>query len=65
MKNIVQFIQHFFLILFYLTLQYCICFDIYQNESATGIHVFQHLCETTFVITITSDYYNFEYIFIF
>ena len=30
----------FFLILFYLTLQYCICFAIYQNESATGIHVF-------------------------
>ena len=30
----------FFLILFYLTLQYCIGFAIYQNESATGIHVF-------------------------
>jgi len=29
-----------FLILFYLTLQYCIGFAIYQNESATGIHVF-------------------------
>ena len=29
---------HFFLILFYLTLQYCIGFAIYQNESATGIH---------------------------
>ena len=29
------------LILFYcLTLQYCIGFAIYQNESATGIHVF-------------------------
>ena len=26
----------FFLILFYLTLQYCIGFAIYQNESATG-----------------------------
>ena len=25
---------------FYLTLQYCIGFAIYQNESATGIHVF-------------------------
>ena len=25
--------------LFYLTLQYCIGFAIYQNESATGIHV--------------------------
>ena len=30
----------FFLILFYLTLQYCIGFAMYQNESATGIHVF-------------------------
>ena len=31
----------FNLILFYfLTLQYCIGFAIYQNESATGIHVF-------------------------
>ena len=31
----------FFIILFYfLTLQYCIGFAIYQNESATGIHVF-------------------------
>ena len=29
----------FFLILFYLTLQYCIGFAIYQNESTTlGIH---------------------------
>ena len=34
----------FFLILFYfLTLQYCIGFAIYQNESATGIHVFPTL----------------------
>ena len=32
---------YFFLILFYfLTLQYCIGFAIYQNESATGIHMF-------------------------
>ena len=31
---------YFFLILFNLTLQYCIGFAIYQNESATGIHVF-------------------------
>ena len=31
----------FFLILFYfLPLQYCIGFAIYQNESTTGIHVF-------------------------
>ena len=30
----------FFKILFYLTLQYCIGFAIYRNESATGIHVF-------------------------
>ena len=35
---------HFFFFLFffkfYLTLQYCIGFAMYQNESATGIHVF-------------------------
>ena len=32
---------YFFLILFYfLTLQYCIGFAIYQNESATGVHMF-------------------------
>ena len=36
-----QCILFFFLILFYfLTLQYCIGFAIYQHESATGIHVF-------------------------
>ena len=34
------FINAFFLILFYLTLKYCIGFAIYQNESVTGIHVF-------------------------
>ena len=35
------FFTNFFKILFYfLTLQYCIGFAIYQNESATGIHVF-------------------------
>ena len=36
-----HFLFFFFLIFFYfLTLQYCIGFAIYQNESATGIHVF-------------------------
>ena len=30
----------FFFYFFFLTLQYCIGFAIYQNESATGIHVF-------------------------
>ena len=35
-----SFFFHCFKILFYLTLQYCIGFAIYQNESATGIHVF-------------------------
>ena len=32
-------LEFFFLILFYfLTLQYCIGFSMYQNESATGIY---------------------------
>jgi len=35
-----KFYFYFFLILFYLTLQYCMGFAIYKNESATGIHVF-------------------------
>ena len=30
----------FFFIFYFLTLQYCIGFAIYQHESATGIHVF-------------------------
>ena len=34
------FYYYFFKILNYLTLQYCIGFAIYQNESATGIPVF-------------------------
>ena len=35
------FLNFFIYFLFYfLTLQYCIGFSIYQNESATGIHVF-------------------------
>ena len=29
-----------FIFIFFLTLQYCIGFAIYQHESATGIHVF-------------------------
>ena len=33
----------FYLFFFILTLQYCIGFTIYQNESTTGIHVFPSL----------------------
>ena len=33
----------FFILFYFLTLQYCIGFAIYQNESATGIHVFPNL----------------------
>ena len=40
--NILFFIYLFFsfFLFIFLTLQYCIGFAIYQNESATGIHVF-------------------------
>ena len=34
------FIFLFVCLFYFLTLQYCIDFAIYQNESATGIHVF-------------------------
>ena len=32
--------QQIFILFYFLTLQYCIGFAIYQHESATGIHVF-------------------------
>ena len=32
--------KYFNFLFYFLTLQYCIGFGIYQNESATGIHVF-------------------------
>ena len=32
--------EFYFLFIYFLTLQYCIGFAIYQHESATGIHVF-------------------------
>ena len=34
------FFNSFLFLFFFLTLQYCIGFAIYQHESATGIHVF-------------------------
>ena len=40
LNSVFFFLFSFFLILFNLTLQYCIGFAIYQHESATGIHVF-------------------------
>ena len=40
--------------LYFLTLQYCIGFAIYQNESATGIHVFPILSPPPSSLPITT-----------
>ena len=52
-----NFFSFFFKILFYLTLQYCIGFAIYQNESATGIHMFPILNPPPSSLPIPSDKY--------
>ena len=39
-KYFIYFIFFIYILFYFLTLQYCICFAIYQHESATGIHVF-------------------------
>ena len=38
-SNVTEVSLSFFIVFYFLTLQYCIGFAIYQNESATGIHV--------------------------
>ena len=40
LHRVCGFATFFFLFLYFLTLQYCIGFAIYQHESATGIYVF-------------------------
>ena len=39
-ETVANFILFFYNIFYFLTLQYCIGFAIYQHESATGIHMF-------------------------
>ena len=44
------------MLFFFLTLQYCIGFAIYQHESATNIHVFPILNPPPFSISPSSEY---------
>ena len=50
----VKSLSRVWLFFFFLTLQYCIGFAIYQNESATGIHVFPILNPPTSSLPIPS-----------
>ena len=45
---------------FFLTLQYCTGFAIYQNESATGIHVFPIFI----VLSIVCNYIHVGYLIV-